>query len=91
MSQDPKYELVLLGATGYTGKLVAEWVTTHLPTDLKWAIAGRNSKKLQGVLAELRQLGPDRKQPGKMSSQVFLYYCTGPSTPSFIAQPQGLI
>jgi short subunit dehydrogenase-like uncharacterized protein len=32
---------VQLGATGYTGKLVAEWVSTQLPEDLKWAIAGR--------------------------------------------------
>ena len=29
--QSREYELILLGATGYTGKLVAEWVTTHLP------------------------------------------------------------
>ena len=62
--QTRQYELVLLGATGYTGKLVAEWVTTHLPDDLKWAIAGRNAKKLQGVVDELSKLRPDRKEPG---------------------------
>ncbi|RAR08107.1 saccharopine dehydrogenase [Stemphylium lycopersici] len=61
--QTRQYELVLLGATGYTGKLVAEWVTTHLPDDLKWAIAGRNAKKLQGVVDELSKLRPDRKEP----------------------------
>ncbi|USP77468.1 hypothetical protein yc1106_04742 [Curvularia clavata] len=58
-----KYELVLLGATGYTGKLVAEWITTHLPDDLRWAVAGRNEKKLQDVVAELSKLRPDRKEP----------------------------
>ncbi|CAO2651654.1 Nn.00g042240.m01.CDS01 [Neocucurbitaria sp. VM-36] len=58
-----QYELILLGATGYTGKLVAEWVSTHLPEDLKWAVAGRNAKKLQGVVDELTKLSPDRKQP----------------------------
>ncbi|KAF2126140.1 hypothetical protein P153DRAFT_347083 [Dothidotthia symphoricarpi CBS 119687] len=58
-----QYELILLGATGYTGKLVAEWVSTHLPEDLKWAIAGRNTKKLQAVVDELTRLNPDRKQP----------------------------
>jgi len=57
------YELILLGATGYTGKLVAEWITTHLPGDLKWAIAGRNTNKLQRVVDELTKLSPDRKQP----------------------------
>jgi short subunit dehydrogenase-like uncharacterized protein len=60
-----EYELILLGATGYTGKLVAEWVSTHLPEDLKWAIAGRNGKKLQDVVEELKKLSPGRKQPGK--------------------------
>lgn len=59
-----QYELILLGATGYTGKLVAEWISTHLPADLKWAIAGRNAKKLQAVVDELTKLNPDRKQPG---------------------------
>lgn len=66
MAQESRqYELILLGATGYTGKLVAEWVSTHLPEDLKWAIAGRNAKKLQGVIDELTRLNPNRKQPGK--------------------------
>jgi short subunit dehydrogenase-like uncharacterized protein len=60
-----EYELILLGATGYTGKLVAEWVTTHLPQDLKWAVAGRNAKKLQNVVDELQELDSGRKQPGK--------------------------
>lgn len=60
---DRQYELVLLGATGYTGKLVAEWISTHLPEDLKWAIAGRNAKKLQGVIDELRKLNANRKLP----------------------------
>jgi short subunit dehydrogenase-like uncharacterized protein len=60
-----EYELILLGATGYTGKLVAEWVSTHLPEDLKWAIAGRNARKLQDVVEELKKLSPGRKQPGK--------------------------
>jgi len=58
-----QYELILLGATGYTGKLVAEWVSTHLPNDLRWAVAGRNAKKLQDVVDELKKLSPGRKQP----------------------------
>lgn len=66
MAQSRQYELVLFGATGYTGKLTAEWISQHLPTDLKWAIAGRNPEKLQDVVAELKRLSPDRKQPGKL-------------------------
>ncbi|KAF2025377.1 hypothetical protein EK21DRAFT_103981 [Setomelanomma holmii] len=64
MAPEPReYELILLGATGYTGKLVAEWISTHLPQDLKWAIAGRNGNKLQDVVDELKKLNPGRKQP----------------------------
>ncbi|KAF2106923.1 Saccharopine dehydrogenase-domain-containing protein [Lophiotrema nucula] len=64
MTQDARqYDLVLFGATGYTGKLTAEWISTHLPTDLKWAIAGRSASKLQIIVDDLRKLSPDRKQP----------------------------
>lgn len=58
-----EYELVLLGATGYTGKLIAEWIHGHLPRDLTWAIAGRNPKKLQAVVDELSQSDPNRQKP----------------------------
>jgi short subunit dehydrogenase-like uncharacterized protein len=71
MAQSRQYELVLFGATGYTGKLTAEWISQHLPTDLKWAVAGRNAKKLQHIVEELKRLSPDRKQPGKLLSMAF--------------------
>ncbi|KAJ9137319.1 Trans-acting enoyl reductase [Pleurostoma richardsiae] len=58
-----QYDIVLFGATGYTGKFAAEHITTHLPTDLKWAIAGRSRSKLEKVAAELQRLDPDRRQP----------------------------
>ncbi|KAI4868958.1 hypothetical protein F4820DRAFT_408385 [Hypoxylon rubiginosum] len=58
-----QYDLVVFGATGYTGLLVAEHVTTYFPTDLKWAIAGRSTEKLQNVISECKALNPDRKPP----------------------------
>lgn len=48
---------------GYTGKFVAEHITTHFPTDLKWAIAGRSAAKLQNVIDECKALNPDRQSP----------------------------
>ncbi|KAA6413668.1 MAG: Saccharopine dehydrogenase Homospermidine synthase [Lasallia pustulata] len=63
-SAEREYELVLFGATGYTGKLCAEHIITHLPTDLRWAVAGRSASKLSAVLEELRHLNPNRLQPG---------------------------
>jgi len=62
-ASEKQYEIVLLGATGYTGRLTAEYITTNVATDLKWAIAGRNGKKLEEIAAELKKLNPDRLQP----------------------------
>jgi short subunit dehydrogenase-like uncharacterized protein len=66
-----EYELVLLGATGYTGNLTAEYIQEHVATDLKWAIAGRNGKRLQEIAEELKALNPDRVQPGRMRNREF--------------------
>ena len=65
---DRQYELVLLGANGYTGRVTAGYITTHLPTDLRWAIAGRSESKLSDLAKELRALNPDRLQPGELGS-----------------------
>lgn len=58
-----KYEIVVLGATGYTGKYTAEHITTNLPTDLKWAIAGRSESKLRQLLPDLKAINADRPEP----------------------------
>lgn len=49
---DTKYDLVLLGATGYTGQLFLPYMVKNLPTHLRWAIAGRNKSKLEDVAKE---------------------------------------
>jgi short subunit dehydrogenase-like uncharacterized protein len=47
------HDIVLFGATGFTGKLVAEYLARHAPKDVRWAIAGRNEVKLEAVKREL--------------------------------------
>lgn len=59
-----EYEVVVLGATGYTGKYTAEHITKSLPTDLKWAIAGRSEAKLKNLLPDLKLINADRREPG---------------------------
>ena len=61
--EDRQYECIVFGATGYTGKYTAEHITTHLPTDFKWAVAGRSEAKLRSLVEELKILNPDRLQP----------------------------
>lgn len=63
-SEDRQYELILFGATGYTGKLTAEHITKNLPTDLRWAVAGRSADKLEALVKEIQPLNSDRVQPG---------------------------
>ncbi|KAI0879879.1 Saccharopine dehydrogenase-domain-containing protein [Annulohypoxylon maeteangense] len=58
-----KYDILLLGATGYTGSLTAEHIVRHLPADLKWAIAGRSKSKLEVLARKLKDLEPERLQP----------------------------
>ncbi|KAK6951511.1 hypothetical protein Daesc_006032 [Daldinia eschscholtzii] len=58
-----KYDILLLGATGYTGSLTAEHIVRHLPFDLKWAIAGRSKSKLESLASKLKELDPERIQP----------------------------
>lgn len=58
-----EHRIVLFGASGYTGKYTAEAIVKFLPTDLQWAIAGRNESKLNDLAAELKKINPDRKAP----------------------------
>jgi short subunit dehydrogenase-like uncharacterized protein len=47
----PKFDIVVYGATGFTGQLVAEYLVAHYKGDasLKWAMAGRSKDKLAAV------------------------------------------
>ena len=58
---DRPYDIVVFGATGFTGALTAEYLATHAPDGLRWALAGRNQGKLEDVrrrLASLKAMTP---------------------------------
>ena len=45
-----KYDIILFGATGFTGKLVAYYISTHSALEgISWAIAGRDENKLKEI------------------------------------------
>jgi short subunit dehydrogenase-like uncharacterized protein len=53
-SHDREFDVVLFGVTGFTGRLVAEYISKrHGGGDLRWALAGRNQAKLEAVRTEL--------------------------------------
>ena len=51
MKSAKKFDIVVYGATGFTGQLVAEYLATRYNNDaqLKWAMAGRSLDKLESV------------------------------------------
>ena len=52
MSNLNKYDFVIYGATGFTGKLVVEYAINQYNNndEISWAIAGRNNEKLEHIL-----------------------------------------
>lgn len=57
-----EFDLVLWGATGFTGKLVAEYLLEAYGANgqkLKWAIAGRSISKLNDLKTQLVNLNPE--------------------------------
>jgi saccharopine dehydrogenase (NAD+, L-glutamate forming) len=53
------YDIVLFGATGFTGGLTAEYLARQAPASTRWALAGRNPAKLEGLRGRLSELNPD--------------------------------
>ena len=49
---DREYQIILYGATGFTGRLCAEYLRDNYP-EIEWAIAGRNKKKLEDLKGSL--------------------------------------
>ena len=50
-----EYDVVLYGASGFTGRQTAAYFATHAPSGLRWAIAGRDRGRLERVR---QQVGP---------------------------------
>jgi short subunit dehydrogenase-like uncharacterized protein len=77
----PEHDVVLFGATGFTGGLVAEHLARHANLDgvppTRWAIAGRNPESLRAArdrlaaidpsLADLPLLEADAGDPGSLT------------------------
>lgn len=57
----PKHDLVLFGATGFTGNLVADYLARNAPPKTRIALAGRNRDKLATVRSGLS--GPSHDWP----------------------------
>jgi short subunit dehydrogenase-like uncharacterized protein len=52
MNPSAEFDVIVHGATGFTGRLVAEHFAKHHP-DVRWAMSGRNADKLAAVRDEV--------------------------------------
>ena len=52
------FDVVLFGATGFTGALTAEYLAANAPAGSRWALAGRDRGKLEALRDRLSKLDP---------------------------------
>jgi short subunit dehydrogenase-like uncharacterized protein len=78
MKPSSKFDIVVYGASGFTGQLVAEYLASRYAKDsgLKWAMAGRNLDKLAsvrdaiGAPSELPLIAADAGDPASLKAML---------------------
>jgi short subunit dehydrogenase-like uncharacterized protein len=78
MKASSKFDIVVYGATGFTGQLVAEYLAQHYrgDRDLKWAMAGRSLDKLAsvrdaiGAPADTPLIVADASDPASLTAMI---------------------
>jgi len=69
-------DIVIYGATGFTGRLVAEYMAARQGHGLRWALAGRSIDRLAalrdeiGAPADLSLIEADAEDPGALRAMV---------------------
>lgn len=72
---EKKYDIIVHGATGFTGGLICDYLSTHLDVkSIKWGISGRNNKKIEDIAKKynvdyLKVDSYDKLSIDKMTSQ----------------------
>ena len=59
MNSDRAHDIVVFGATGFVGKLLAKYLAENAPSDTKIALGGRSRDKLEKTRADLPQAARD--------------------------------
>jgi short subunit dehydrogenase-like uncharacterized protein len=78
MKAPSKFDIIVYGATGFTGQLVAEYLARHYSGkgDPKWAMAGRSLEKLAsvrdaiGAPADTALIQADASDPASLKAMV---------------------
>jgi short subunit dehydrogenase-like uncharacterized protein len=78
MRSDAEFDIIVYGASGYTGRLVAEHLARQYGSggEVRWAMAGRNAVKLAAVRDEIGApsdtplLAADASDPGALQAMA---------------------
>jgi short subunit dehydrogenase-like uncharacterized protein len=78
MKPSSKFDIIVYGATGFTGQLVAEYLAAHYAgkSDPKWAMAGRSLDKLAsvrdaiGAPADTALIVADASDPASLKAMI---------------------
>ncbi|MBA2558721.1 MAG: saccharopine dehydrogenase NADP-binding domain-containing protein [Propionibacteriales bacterium] len=65
-----EFDVVVFGATGFTGQLLADYLARSAPVELRWAVAGRNTGRLTSVRDRLAVEHPGVPAPGVVSADA---------------------
>jgi len=56
---DREFDIVVFGASGFVGRLTADYLAAHAPSDLRIALGGRSAERLTLVREELGEVAAD--------------------------------
>ncbi len=83
MSHAKEFDIIVFGASGFTGRLVAEYLAAHQEDGrpVSWAMAGRNAEKLaavrdeMGIAADIPLILADTDDPSSLASMATRTAC----------------
>ena len=64
------YDLVVFGASGFTGRLAAAYLARHAPAGMRWAIAGRDRGKLTARGLPVDVIVADSREQASIDAMV---------------------
>ncbi|HEY4930938.1 MAG TPA: saccharopine dehydrogenase NADP-binding domain-containing protein [Terriglobales bacterium] len=70
MMPEREFDVVLYGATGFTGRQTVRYFAEFAPPDLKWAIAGRNLNKLKALKSSVPVIVADSSDQTAIDTMV---------------------
>ncbi|GAA2422896.1 saccharopine dehydrogenase family protein [Streptomyces glaucus] len=94
---DRPYDIVLFGATGFVGRLTAEYLAAHAPDGLRWAIAGRSGPKLERLRERLPGgegvgvLRADASEPASLRELAGHARVVATAVGPYVAHGEGLV